>query len=186
MLRPPRRVAAGLVACQPAAVVNAAPTTRLAHPRQFVIGVWQGLRMSTASAHRSVTVERTTPGRFAISNIRGGKITVGTGGDADFSPTELLLGAIGACTAIDVDTVTSRRAEPDAFEVRVDATKVKDDAGNRLTDIEVTFKLAFPTGEAGDNARALLPEAVRRSHDRWCTVGRTVEDGTPIATRIID
>jgi uncharacterized OsmC-like protein len=174
-----------LVACQPAAVVNA-PTTRFVHPRQFVIGVWQGLRMSTASAHRSVTVERTTPGRFAISNIRGGKITVGTGGDADFSPTELLLGAIGACTAIDVDTVTSRRAEPDAFEVRVDATKVKDDAGNRLTDIEVTFKLAFPTGEAGDNARALLPEAVRRSHDRWCTVGRTVEDGTPIATRIID
>jgi putative redox protein len=152
----------------------------------FVIGVWQGLGMTTASAHRSVTVERTMPGRFAISNIRGGKITVGTGGDADFSPTELLLGAIGACTAIDVDAVTSRRAEPDAFEVRVDATKVRDDTGNRLTDIEVTFRLAFPMGEAGDNARALLPEAVRRSHDRWCTVGRTVENGTPIATGIID
>jgi hypothetical protein len=29
----------------PAAVVSAAPTTRLA--RQFVIGVWQGLGMST-------------------------------------------------------------------------------------------------------------------------------------------
>ena len=151
-----------------------------------VLGVWQGLSMSTASAHRSVTIERTMPGRFAISNIRGGTITVGSGGDADFSPTELLLGAIGACTAIDVDTVTSRRAEPDAFEVRVDATKVRDDAGNRLTGIAVTFRLAFPQGEAGDSARALLPEAVRKSHDRWCTVGRTVEDGTPIATQIVD
>ena len=81
--------------------------------------------------------------------------------------------------------MTSRRAEPDAFEVRVDATKVRDDTGNRLTGIEVTFELAFPRGEAGDSARALLPEAVGKSHDRWCTVGRTVEDGTPIATRII-
>jgi uncharacterized OsmC-like protein len=145
--------------------------------------VW---KMSTASAHRSVTIERTTPGGFAISNIRGGKITVGSGSDADFSPTELLLGAIGACTAIDVDTVTSRRAASDAFEVRVNATKVRDDTGNRLTDIEVTFQLVFPTGEAGDSARALLPVAVRKSHDRWCTVGRTVENGTPIATRIIE
>jgi uncharacterized OsmC-like protein len=152
----------------------------------FVIGVWQGFGMSTASAHRSVTIERTMPGRFAISNIRGGKITVGAGGDADFSPTELLLGAIGACMAIDVETVTSRRAEPDAFDVRVDATKVRDDTGNLLTGIEVTFQLTFPRGEAGDSARALLPDVVRKSHDRWCTVGRTVEHGTPIATRIID
>ena len=153
-------------------------------PAWLVAGDWQGLRMTTASAHREVTVERTAPGRFAIINARGGKITVGTGGDADFSPTELLLAAIGACTAIDVDTLTSRRAEPDAFEVRVDATKVRDDDGNRLTDIGVTFQLGFPEGEAGDDARALLPDAVRRSHDRLCTVSRTVEIGTPIATRI--
>jgi hypothetical protein len=32
-------------------------------------------------------------------------------------------------------------------------------------------------------ARATLPEAVSRSHDRLCTVGRTVETGTPIANR---
>jgi len=48
----------------------------------------------------------------------------------------------------------------------------------------VTFRLAFPDSPEGDEARAVLPDAVRRSHDRICTVGRTVEIGTPIATRI--
>ena len=37
---------------------------------------------------------------------------------------------------------------------------------------------------AVDAARAVLPEAVRRSHDQLCSVGRTVELGTPIAARI--
>jgi putative redox protein len=30
----------------------------------------------------------------------------------------------------------------------------------------------------------VLPEAVQRSHDRLCTVGRTVELGTSITPRI--
>jgi hypothetical protein len=42
----------------------------------------------------------------------------------------------------------------------------------------------FPAGEDGDQARAILPDAVSKSHDRLCTVGRTVEIGTPITTLI--
>src|SRR5262249_59043677 len=68
--------------------------------------------------------------------------------------------------------------------IRVDAQKVRDSSGNRLTDIQVTFQITFPAGEHGDNARAVLPDAVKRSHDRLCTVGRTVELGTPITTKI--
>ena len=45
-------------------------------------------------------------------------------------------------------------------------------------------RLRFPEGEDGDKARALLPDVVRKSHDRLCTVSRTVELGTPIADRI--
>ena len=117
-------------------------------------------------------------------NVRGGTLVVGDGSDGGFSPTELLLAALASCTAIDVDTLTSRRAEPTAFEVRVDATKVRDELGNRLQDLVVTFRLAFPEGPAGDAAREVLPEAVRRSHDRLCTVSRTIELGTPVATRV--
>jgi uncharacterized OsmC-like protein len=96
----------------------------------------------------------------------------------------LLLAGIGGCTAADVDLLTSRRAEPDTFEIAVDADKVRDEAGNHLADIVVTFRIRFPEGEQGDKARALLPDAVKKSHERLCTVSRTVELGTPIASRI--
>jgi putative redox protein len=140
--------------------------------------------MKRDATHRSVTVERTSNGRFTVANSRGGTIAFGTGSSTDFTPTELLLAAIGGCTAIDVDIVTSRRAEPESFAVRVDAEKIRDTGGNRLTDIEVTFQITFGGGEQGDAAREVLPDAVRQSHDRLCTVGRTVELGMPISTRI--
>jgi putative redox protein len=137
------------------------------------------------TCQRTVVVERTGSGRFRVANERGGHVVIGSGGDTDFTPTELLLAAIGGCTAIDVDVLTARRSEPDAFAVTVDATKVRDDGGNRLTDIEVTFHITFPDDAGGAEARSVLPEVVRRSHDRLCTVGRTVELGTPIGTRIV-
>jgi putative redox protein len=140
--------------------------------------------MAETSAQRTVSVGRIAPGRIFVTNVRGGQLPIGTGADTAFTPTELLLAAVGACTAIDVDVLTSRRGEPEAFEVRVDALKVRDAEGNHLTDLQVTFRIVFPSGEQGDAARAVLPDAVHRSHDRLCTVGRTVELGTPMATRI--
>jgi putative redox protein len=140
--------------------------------------------MANDSVHRRATIRRIANGEFTATNGRGGQITLGTGSGTDFTPTELLLVAIGGCTAIDIDILTTRRAEPEAFEVLVDAEKIRDADGNRLTDIAVTFRVRFPAGEQGDAARALLPDAVQKSHDRLCTVGRTVETGTPITTRI--
>ena len=140
--------------------------------------------MTTDPAHRGVRLERIENSRYTVTNDRGGQMTIGTGQGTDFTPVDLLLAGIGGCTAADVDILTSRRAEPDAFEVTVDADKVRDEAGNHLADIVVTFRVRFPAGEAGDQARELLPDAVRKSHDRLCTVSRTVEVATPIATRI--
>ncbi|HEU4675537.1 MAG TPA: OsmC family protein [Motilibacteraceae bacterium] len=137
-----------------------------------------------ADTHRTVTVERTAAGTFVARNERGGTLTMATEGES-FTPTELLLAAIGGCTAIDVDILTTRRAEPTSFSLDIEADKVRDEDGNHLTGIEVTFKVTFPDGEAGDAARALLPDAVQRSHDRLCTVGRTVELPTPVTTRVI-
>ena len=134
--------------------------------------------------HRQVSIARVAAGEYTVTNERGGKIQVGTGANGEFTPVELLLAAIGACTSIDVDVQTSRRAEPAAFTVEVEAEKVRDTAGNRLTDIAVTFHVSFPEGEGGDAARALLPGAVRRSHDSLCIVGKTVELGTPITATI--
>ncbi len=140
--------------------------------------------MTTESTHRGVRLERIENSRYTATNERGGTIDIGTGDRSDFTPVELLLVAIGGCTAADVDILTSRRAEPDSFEIEVDADKVRDAKGNHLAGLQVTFRVTFPAGEQGDKARALLPDVVRMSHDRLCTVSRTVELGTPIATRI--
>jgi putative redox protein len=139
----------------------------------------------TESGHRSVTVQRLAPGEFEIVSERGARVTTASGGtQTSLTPVELLLGAIGACTAMDVDAPTARRAEPDEFVVAVNANKVRDDIGNHLTDITVTLRVRFPATEGGQAATAILPEIVRRSHDRLCTVSRTVETGTPIATTL--
>ena len=140
--------------------------------------------MSEEDSLRLVTVERTGAGRFTATNARGGTITFGTGDGTEFTPVELLLAAIGGCTAADVDVSTSRHVEPTAFTVTVSGHKVSDEDGNRMTDLAAAFSVAFPDGAAGDRARAILPRAVAVSHDRLCTVSRTIEAGTPVAVSV--
>lgn len=132
---------------------------------------------------RRVTLTRDSLGRYTVRNERGGSITTSSGTD-EISPVELLLAGIAGCTAVDVDTVTSRRAEPDSFEVEVTADKVKDEQGNHLKDIEVTFRVRFPEGADGDAAREILPKMVRRSHEEFCTVSRTVMLGASVTAKV--
>ena len=129
---------------------------------------------------RTVDIERTGLGRYTARNVRGGTLNMGGGDDADFSPVELLLAAIGGCTAVDVDYITVKRAEPEKFTVTVRGDKIRDEQGNRMTNLSVEFAITFPDGAAGDAARKVLPKAVEMSHDRLCTVSRTVELGTPV------
>ena len=137
----------------------------------------------TGLGHREVTMRRTAAGELEWHNARGGRMRLGNGRTEDFTPVELLLAAIAGCSAVDVDAVTSRRATPDSFEVRCSGEKRKDEGGNYLDDIELTFTVRFPEGEAGDKARAILPRAIAMSHDRICTVSQTVQRGTPITVR---
>ncbi|GAA1570073.1 OsmC family protein [Kribbella sancticallisti] len=136
---------------------------------------------------RQVHFERTAGNTYEVRNLRGGSLTVGSGGGTDFTPVELFLAAIGVCTAIDVDTVTSRRAEPTEFRAVVSGDKLRDpEQGNRMENLVVDFTVTFPEGEDGDKAREALPRALKMSHDRLCTVSRTVELGTPVTTTLFD
>jgi uncharacterized OsmC-like protein len=132
---------------------------------------------------RAVTLQRTSLGQYEVRNARGGTITVGAGDGVDFTPVELLLAALGGCTGADVDYITSKRAEPDSFVVQVTGDKVRDETGNRLVNLAIELRVTFPEGTAGDAAREALPRAARMSHDRLCTVSRTVQLGTPVETR---
>jgi putative redox protein len=129
---------------------------------------------------RQVMVRRIDHARHEATNTRGARLRFGAGDTAEFSPTELLLVAIAGCTGLDVDYITSRRAEPEHFQVTASGRKVRDEGGNHLVDIKVTFDVRFPADAAGDAARSVLPSAITRSHDRLCTVSRTVQLPTAI------
>ncbi|MET8465136.1 OsmC family protein [Micromonospora zamorensis] len=131
---------------------------------------------------RSVQIERTSVGNYVARNVRGGSMSLGTGEDTSFTPVELLLAAIAGCTAVDVDYITSRRAEPTQFSVEVTGDKIRDETGgNRMQNIRVEFTVTFPEGADGDRAREALPRSLQQSHDRLCTVSRTVELGSPVS-----
>jgi putative redox protein len=135
----------------------------------------------TGLGHRSVSMTRLEKGTYEVTNARGGTLRVGGGGETqDFTAVELFLTSMAACSATDVDFITSRLAEPLSYEVVARGVKSRDDGGNYLGDIEVTFRVRFPDGEEGDRARERLPRAIAQSHDRLCTVTQTVLRGMPV------
>ena len=134
---------------------------------------------------RTVDITRTGHGVYEAVNRHGVSMVFSHDGEKTFTPVELLLTAIAGCSGIDVDFITSKRAEPDSFTMRIVGEKVRDaDGCNHVEGITLRFDVTFPDGEAGDAARSSLERAVRQSHDRLCSVSRTVERGTPIAVEI--
>lgn len=129
---------------------------------------------------RSIELTRIGEGRYKATNRRGGVLPIGSGGDPDFTPVELLLAAIAGCSAIDVDLITGKRAQAIAFDVHAEGDKVRDDNGNHLTNLRLVFDLEFPEGEAGDAARAVVQRSIEQSRDRLCTVSRTVALPSPV------
>ncbi|QIK76475.1 OsmC family protein [Nocardioides piscis] len=131
---------------------------------------------------RSIELTKIGDARFKATNARGGETFMGTGGvDPDFTPVELLLAAIAGCSAMDVDLITTKRAVSTKFEVAAEGHKVRDDDGNHMTGLRITFDVAFPDGPEGDAAREFLPRAIEQSRDRLCTVSRTVQLGADVA-----
>jgi uncharacterized OsmC-like protein len=129
---------------------------------------------------RIVDLTKIGDGRFKATNGRGGVLPVGSGDDPDFTPVELLLAALAGCSAIDVDLITGKRADATGFDVRAEGHKIRDEQGNHLVDLRLTFAVRFPEGESGDRAREVLPRALAQSRDRLCTVSRTVQLGSPV------
>ena len=130
---------------------------------------------------RTVELTRIGDHRYKATNWRGGVLPIGEGDDPDFTPVELLLASLAGCAAIDVDYITGKRSEPETFDVHVEADKIRDEQGNHLTNLRVVFDVTFPSGEAGDAARAVLQSAIEKSRDRICTVSRTVALPSPVA-----
>jgi len=136
---------------------------------------------STPETLRTVELTKIGANRFKATNARGGETYFGSGGeDPDFTPVEMLLAALAGCGAIDVDLIAGKRATADSFRLTATGDKIRDDQGNHLVNLLVTFDVVFPEGEAGDAARAVLPRTLEQVQDRLCTVSRTVTLGEPV------
>ena len=137
--------------------------------------------MTTPDDLRSVELTRIGPARFKATNSRGGETFFGTGGeDPDFTPVELLLAAIAGCSALDVEAITHKRTSSTTFDVHAEGRKVRDEHGNHLTGLRVSFEVAFPDGPEGDAALERVQSAIELSRDRLCTVSRTVQLGEEV------
>ena len=90
---------------------------------------------------RHIGLTKMGEGRFKATNERGGVVSVGSGGDPDFTPVELLLAALAGCSAIDVDLITGKRADATTFELTAEGDKVRDEHGNHLVDLRLTFEV---------------------------------------------
>jgi len=134
---------------------------------------------------RTVDLVRTGKARFTATNVRGGTIEIGDGVDNDaFTPIELLLAALGGCSGLDLDAILGKRSEFLSFEINSRGDKVRDDNGNHLVNLQLTFDATFPEDEAGQAARDFQPTAMAKSRDRLCTVSRTVHLGAPVEFRV--
>jgi putative redox protein len=132
----------------------------------------------------TVNLSRLSQHHFEATNSRGGTVSFGRKWTGEFTPVELLLAAIAGCTAMDVDAITVKRSEPVRFEVSCSGPTTKSAHGNHVIDIHVDFDVEFPDSEEGRAAEDVLPKAIRKSHDRLCTVTRTVELPTPVDARL--
>jgi len=133
---------------------------------------------------RTLSLHRQQKGRYLATNVRGGTIRIGSGTDDDFTPVELLLAAIAGCSAVDVDFITGKRSEPETFAATASGTKINDELGNRLVDLLLDFDVSFGDDEGGRQATEVLERSIRQSHDRLCTVGRTIETGPTITAAL--
>jgi putative redox protein len=138
----------------------------------------------SGDSRRTVQLSRLGRQHIQATNSRGGTLSVGDTEGGEFTPVELLLVAIAGCTALDVDAITVKRSEPARFLLTCSGHKTKSAHGNHITDIQVDFDVEFPDNKGGRAAADVLEIAIRKSHDRLCTVTRTVELATTVDARL--
>ena len=122
----------------------------------------------------AVDVVRVAPTHYRATNAAGASIEFGKG-EGLLNPVELLLAAVAGCSSIDVDVVTSRRAEPETFLVHAEGSSVAEDGASRLSDVHLNFHISFSESKEGQTAQSMVERLVQLSHDKNCTVLRTVE-----------
>lgn len=136
----------------------------------------------TAPTSTELRVERTGTRRYVGLSSRGARVEIGSADvEGVFTPGELLKIALGACTAMASDFTVSRRLGED-YDATVHISGDADRESERYPRLEELYELDMSEINAATAER--LVAMIRRSVDKACTVGRTLQTGTEIALEI--
>lgn len=120
---------------------------------------------------RDAIVSLTWQEDFHLEGVtRGGKVTsIDGNGQAGASPTQLLLEAIGACSAIDVVDILRKGRQPlEGLTVELGGDR-SEEAPRRYTRLYLRFRVR------GDVERAKVERAVALSLDKYCSVYHSLD-----------
>lgn len=101
------------------------------------------------------------------------------GHDTGFRPTQLLLAAVGGCSAIDVVMILKKQKQRiDSFEIEVDGEKEAVEEYSLFRNIVIHFKLK------GEIELEKAERAVKLSIDKYCSVSKTLEPTAKITYKV--
>ena len=122
-------------------------------------------------ANRNLSLVANEDGTVVVTNRHGTQITVDLHGERGLTPLEMLLAALGSCSAVDLALLMAKPRAPDTpFEIVVDG--LKEDL--RMQWLRVTYRI-----DPDVDARKLERARVKTAED-LCTVSRTLAAGCPV------
>ncbi|MDP9266843.1 MAG: OsmC family protein [Acidobacteriota bacterium] len=119
--------------------------------------------------------------RFVVTATSGHAIVVDSDRKRNTAsgPMELVLMALCACTATDVDIVLRKKREPfTSLEVRAEAERAKDPP-----QVYTAIKLVYTVG--GKVAKKAVEHAIRLSEEKYCSVSAMLQKTAKITAEIV-
>ncbi|MGP3769317.1 OsmC family protein [Streptomyces sp. SDT5-1] len=117
---------------------------------------------------------------WTARNDRGAEVRIAPADSPDaqpsFTPVELLLAALGGCGGLVVDR-TARTVPHDELRITVESVSRPEDDG-RVGAVRVSYEIELPEGDT--KAAETLERGIRLTHEKYCTVSRTVEHGARV------
>jgi putative redox protein len=122
-------------------------------------------------ANRRLSLVANEDGTVVVTNRHGTQITVDLHGKRGLTPLEMLLAALGSCSAVDIVELMRKQRDP-VTPLAVDVEGLKDD--QRMQWLRVTYHVGAEVAERKfERARSKTAEDL-------CTVSRTLTQGCPV------
>ncbi|WP_328635237.1 OsmC family protein [Streptomyces sp. NBC_00356] len=156
------------------------PTRRRPDTPQALRGTEPASGYGSGMADYRIETVRNGDRDWTARNDRGAEVRIAPadseGSQPSFTPVELLLAALGGCGGLVVDR-TARTVPHDELRITVDSVSRPEDDG-RVGAVRVSYEFELPEGDT--QAAEALERGIRMTHEKYCTVSRTVEHGARV------